>query len=358
MKNIKKFLVLGLSLIMVSTFAFGCGSSSEKTDTKEDTKQEETTTTDDATDAQSDDSAEATTEGGKVLFTMSSRDQFLTSMETAATEYADANGIELVVMDSEDDITKQLSHIQTAVTDGYDAIICNLVNTDNSAEIISSAGDLPVVFVNRSPGEANLKADKYVYVGSNESDSGAYQAEYLAKYFKDQGKTEIKAVLLQGVLGLENVIKRTESVQKGLEEAGIKVDYVFQDTAKWDRATAQEMFIQFLGTGKEYDCVICNNDEMALGVIEAMEMQGVDPTKVPVVGIDATEVGCQAIQAGTMAFTVYQSASGQGEGAVKAAQAIISGTGLKSIEGANAESTIVWIPFEPVDKTNVANYMK
>lgn len=356
MKNMKKFFVLGLSLIMVSTFAFGCGQKKD-TDTKEDTKKEETT--DDTTQTKEDnatgDKAKA---GGKILFTMSSRDQFLTSMETAAAKYADENGVELVVMDSEDDITKQLSHIQTAVTDDYDAIICNLVNTDNSAEIISSAGDLPVVFVNRSPGEANLKADKYVYVGSDESDAGKFQAEYLAKYFKDQGKTEINAVLLQGVLGLENVIKRTDSVKKGLEDAGIKVNYVFEDTAKWDRATAQEMFIQFLGTGKQYDAVICNNDEMALGVIEAMEMQGVDPTKVPVVGIDATAVGCEAIQAGKMAFSVYQSAAGQGEGAVKAAQAIISGEGISKIEGTNDEKTIVWIPFEPVDKSNVEKYMK
>ena len=82
---------------------------------------------------------------------------------------------------------------------------------------------------------------------------------------------------------------------------------------------AKELFKLFLKTGSEVDCVICNNDTMALGVVEACKEAGIDLNSVPVVGVDATADGCQSIQNGDMAFTVYQSGSGQGSKAVEMA---------------------------------------
>lgn len=123
----------------------------------------------------------------KIGFSIALRDQWLTTLETAAKKKAEENGVDFTVYDAESDVQKQLSHITTMATQNFDVMIVNLVNTDNSSEVISAAG-ISIVFVNRLPNQENLVENKIVYVGSDENTSGKLQGEYLAKYFKEQGK--------------------------------------------------------------------------------------------------------------------------------------------------------------------------
>ena len=109
-------------------------------------------------------------------------------------------------------------------------------------------------------------------------------------------------------------------------------------------------------TGQSFDAIFCNNDTMAIGVVRAMQKYGFSTEDIPVCGVDATEAGCQSIVDGGMQFTVYQSASGQGEMAVKTAKAIVTKGTAKDIEGLTDDGTTVWVPFEKVDKSNVKNY--
>ena len=78
-------------------------------------------------------------------------------------------------------------------------------------------------------------------------------------------------------------------------------------SADYDRAKAQQGVESFLETGKEFDCIISNNDAMALGAIKALENKGIDPASIPIVGIDATADAVEAIQNGTMSMSVFQS---------------------------------------------------
>ncbi len=227
-------------------------------------------------------------------------------------------------------------------------MIVNLVDTSTAETIIAEAGDTPIIFVNRRPDDSVLVEGKYAYVGSQEYDAGKMQAEFLAKYF--EGRTDpINYVLFMGQLGLENTQQRTESVKTELTNAGFTLNKVFEDTAKWDRATAMDMMQTFLGTGASFDCVICNNDEMALGVIEALKAAGVDLSKTPVVGIDATDMACQSVKNGEMAMTVFQDAAGQGAKCIEFA-----------VKAANGELTELfgWVPFMPVTIDNVDQYIK
>ena len=90
-----------------------------------------------------------------------------------------------------------------------------------------------------------------------------------------------------------------------------------------------------------------------------MKAQGMDPTSIPIVGIDATVDGIQAIKDGTLAMTVFQDPNGQGMGAVMAAKNMIEGTPINQdtdYEVDDENANIVWVPFEPVTPDNVADY--
>jgi inositol transport system substrate-binding protein len=104
-----------------------------------------------------------------------------------------------------------------------------------------------------------------VYAGSDEMESGKYQGEWLAEHFKAEGKTDIKYILLNGMIGQTSTAQRTESCLQALADAGINAEEATAPlAADWDRATAQDM-ITPLVTTIEYDCIISNNDAMALG---------------------------------------------------------------------------------------------
>lgn len=287
----------------------------------------------------------------KFGFTISTRDQFLTSMEIAATEEMEKQGYKLEVNDSDNDVTKQLSHIQTWATQQYSAIIVNLVNADNAIECVDAAAGVPVVFVNRLP-DQNALSDKVVYVGSDEHTSGDMQAELLSKSDALKGKKEINAVLFQGVLGQTAATLRSASVKEGLEKRGYKVNWVYEDTAEWDRNKAMDKMTQLMSSGKKYDVIVSNNDEMALGCVEAYKAAN-KKIDVPIIGVDGTQVGCQAIKDGQLYASVYQSSVGQGGGAAKAAVQLAKG---EKVEGVN-EDHIVWVPFEPIDSSNVQDFL-
>ncbi|WP_270395586.1 substrate-binding domain-containing protein [Mediterraneibacter massiliensis] len=285
----------------------------------------------------------------KVGVSIFNKDQFFANQEKEMLAYAENfPELEITSFDAQNDMQKQQEHIRTFASQNYDAIILSAVNTDTAAEMIDMAGDIPMIFTNRLPDESVFREGKDAYVGSDETESGKLQGEYLAEYYKDSGKTELNVVILMGQLGLDNTTKRTTSAKQALEDAGYTLNIVFEDTAEWDRATAMSKMEQVLGTGKPIDCVIANNDEMALGAIEALK--AVDKLKdVQVVGLDATDNALQAIKDGEMGMTVFQDAKSQAEKAIDVA--------MKAANGEEIE-TMNWIPFTAITKENVDSYMK
>lgn len=292
----------------------------------------------------------------KVFASIACVDKFKQTIVSGMEAYADENNVDLDVAIADNNVEIQVQQIKEAATNGYDAIVCILVESDTAQQIINAAGDIPVIFVNSEPDSSRLKSDKYIYVGSNENEAAEYTFEYLKEYFKD--KKSFNAVLFEGSMDSKSASVRTEALKSQLKKNGFDVNYVFQDDAGWEREKAKKMFEAFLKLNVSYDCIISNNDDMALGVIDAMEENGIDPSKVPILGLDATPEACKAISNGKMSFSIKQSGEGQGESVIKAAQALKNGDKISEIENGDSSGKYIWYPYSKVDKSNVQQYMR
>lgn len=347
MKKRNKLVALGLSAVMAATMFAGCGAKEEAAP---------------AADAAST-SAEAPAAGEgsyEMTFILSLRDEFLSALEKGANDNCPSN-VKLTTQDAQNDAAKQQQMIESARNAGNAAIIINLVDPASAGSMLESAGDTPVVFVNRYPTDDSiLEKGKCVYVGSDEMTSGKFQGEFLVDYFNEKGQKDITYVMIQGTLGQTSTTNRTASAIKALEDGGLNITLKGAELAgEYDRATAIEVFSPLISTGEvDFDCVISNNDAMALGVIEAMEQKGLNPGDIPIVGIDATADGRQAIKDGKLAMSVFQDPNGQGKGAILAAINLAEkkDLGEGSDYEANEDQTILWVPFEPVTPDNVADY--
>lgn len=290
---------------------------------------------------------------------MSLRDEFLSALETGAKNAASEVGVNLATQDAQNDTSKLIQYIESARNAGDDAVLVNLVDAETAQQCIDAAGDMKVVFVNRAPADTSILNENAAFVGSDEMTSGGYQGDFLAEYFTAQGKTDVKYLMLQGTLGLVHTEQRSASVIQRMKDGGLNpIEAAAPLVADYDRANAMDMISPLLST-TEFDCIIANNDAMALGAVEAMKAQGMDPTSIPIVGIDATVDGIQAIKDGTLAMTVFQDPNGQGMGAVMAAKNMIEGNPINQgtdYEVDDENANIVWVPFEPVTPDNVADY--
>lgn len=297
---------------------------------------------------------EESASGIKMYMTVSTTDTFRQNLMNAAKEKAEAMDAELTTKDAEGSLENQITQIEEAVNQGYDVILCNPVDVDTALQLKLAAGELPIVFWNSCPADEYLEEDKYIFVGSNEEDAGRYQAEYILDKFS--GKDSINVAIFEGQKLHSATLGRTNALKAALDDSGKTINYVFEDYADWDTDMAKNQFDLFLKTGQTADVAACNNDSMALGVIQSCEENKISFDDITIVGVDATEEGCAAIKEGKMEFTALQPAVGQGEHAIMAAARLAQGKSLKGMEYLDESSKYVWVPFEKVDNSNVAKY--
>ena len=327
-KNIKVVLSLVLAcVLMVGMFA-GCGNSAG--------------------------SGSTSGSGVKIYYTTPVLDEFKELLLNAVKDSGEKAGASVTIGEPCASVDDQVAQIREAASSGYDVIICNPVDSETVLQLEVAAGNLPIVFTNSQPEEDKLEANKYMYVGSNENDAASFQAEYVWNKLGKPDKMNI--AILSGQPGHPAAIARTKGVKDYFKNNNVDVTYVFNDTAYWDTEKAYDAFLIFLKTDQPFDAVICNNDSMALGVVKAMNENGYDTSNIPVVGVDATDGGCDSIREGGMQFTVYQSAVGQGDAAIKTAIALAKKGTAAGVEGLTKDGLYVWVPYVPVDKSNVDSF--
>ncbi len=272
---------------------------------------------------------------------------FSVTMLDGVKEAAAAAGAKIQVEVAEGDVARQISQVENFIASGVDAIVVNPVDTDATPRItqIATAAGVPLVYMNRQPTEPKLPVG-IGYVGSDELVSGTLQMEEVCKRL--DGKGDI--VVMIGDLANQGARQRTQDIKDVIarpECSGIKI--LAEQSANWRRTEAMDLMTNWLTSGLKPDAVLANNDEMAIGAIQALNAVGVPKGDVIVAGIDATQDGLQAMQAGDLAVTVFQDAKGQGAGAARYA--------LEIAKGASKGGEAVWIPFRLVTSANMAEYL-
>lgn len=280
-------------------------------------------------------------------------DNGLTIMRNGMTAHADSlDGVDLQMEDAQDDVARQLDQINNFIASGVDAIIVNAVDT-NATEAMSnaaSAAGVPLVYVNRQPINMDTLPEGQAFVASNEIESGTLAAFRMCQDLRAQGKSGgAKAYMLMGQLSNQAAVQRSKDFHDviGMDMCNF-ITLIDEQTANWSRDEAQDLMTNWISSGDPFDAVFGNNDEMAIGAIQAMKAAGISMDDVVVGGVDATPDALVAMQAGEMDVTVFQDLAGQGAGSID--------TALKLAAGDAVDKT-VFIPFKLVTPENVADFL-
>ena len=274
-------------------------------------------------------------------------DNYLTVLRQNIQRHADDLGVTVQMEDAQGDIARQQSQIENFIAAGVDGIIVMLVDADSGkamSDLAAKAG-VPLVFVNMLPANMESFPAKQAWVGSDEEQAGNLEATEICKLVGGQGDT----VILMGQLGTTGQRGRTKATEEVLASDACKgMNVLDKQTANWMRTPALDLMTNWMTSGINPKAVIANNDEMALGAIQALKSAGVDMKDVVIGGVDATQDALAAMKAGDLDVTVYQSAKGQGEGSLD--------TVLKIAKG-EAFEPMVHVPFELVTPENLDQYL-
>jgi methyl-galactoside transport system substrate-binding protein len=295
-------------------------------------------------------------------------DTFMTGVRNTISEAAEGKA-EMEIVDSENAQTKQNDKVDLFLTKQVDSLAINPVDRTAAGVIIdrAMAEDTPVVFFNREPLPEDMqKWDKVYYVGAKAEQSGTMQGQLIIDYWQSHPEADLNGdgvlqyVMLKGEPGHQDAELRTKYSIEAIEAAGIKVEKVAEDTGMWDRVKGQEKMAAFLSSsGDKIEAVLANNDDMALGAVEALKAAGYfeGDKYMPVVGVDATAPGLQAITDGTMLGTVLNDAKNQGLATYEVSYVLAKGeTPSKDNTGYEiTDGKYIWIDYKPITKDNISD---
>ncbi len=297
-------------------------------------------------------------------------DTFMTSTRNAFAEAAKGKA-KVNIVDSMNVQATQNEKVDLFITQGVDALALNPVDRAAAGVEIDKAksANIPVVFFNRQPFDEDMaKWDKVYYVGAKAEESGTMSGQIVADYWKahpeadKNGDGVLQYVMIKGEPGHQDAELRTEYSIKCLKDNGIKVEKVAEDTGMWDRVKGQEKMAAFLTSkGDSIEAVFANNDDMALGAIEALKAAGYfsGDKYMPVVGVDATAPALQALKEGTLLGTVLNDAVNQGTATFNIAYDLAMGKTptSESIGYTITDGKFVWVPYQMVTQDNYKDFM-
>lgn len=240
----------------------------------------------------------------------------MTSMEQAAKNYELETGVKIYmdIVDANDSQRLQNEQVKRFISFDYDAIAVNPVDRTNMSTIIDdvTTAGIPLVFFNREPVSEDIYREENVYYfGSDAKQTAVLEGEIIVEAFQrdpqkidKNGDGVIKYVILEGSMGHQDAIIRTEWSVQTLLNHGLNIEKLAGASANFERNQAAVLMEQwYKAYGNEIELVIANNDDMALGAADALQKLNLSGN-LAIVGIDATRQGREAVQDGRLLGTV------------------------------------------------------
>ncbi len=359
----RRIIAMAMASLMVLSMT-ACGGKTEEPATTETPAEApaETPDADAATDAAedtADQAQEAAGEGGNIgVCIYKFDDAFMTTYRNALQEILEGKGYTVTFMDGKNDQAEQNNQINNFITQDVDALIINPVMTSAADQIINTVknADIPTVLINREPTAEQMSAyDKLVYVGCDASQSGTMQGELILDTENKgdiNGDGKVSYIMIQGDPENIDAQLRTEYSVKALTDAGMEVEELDLQRGDWDRNKGQEIAQNDLAKfGNDIEVVFCNNDDMAIGALQAITAAGRKVNEdIYLVGVDALDAALNEVANGNMTGTVLNDAQGQAEGAVKAMEDLLGGATFASGEQS------IYVDYVKVTPDNVADF--
>ena len=244
---------------------------------------------------------------------------FFVSLRDVIVEEAEAKGMEIIVVNSQDDPATEISNIEDLIQQGVDVLIINPTDSSAVSSAVQSANsaNIPVITIDRSAEQGEVET----LITSDNVAGGEMAAEFIY----DQLGEGAKVAELEGVSGASATRERGEGFHRIADE---KLDVVASQPADFDRIKGLTVMENTLQGNSDIEAVFAHNDEMALGAVEAIQAAGKD---IIVVGFDGIEDAIDAVEAGDLTATNAQRPDLMGKEAIKAAEKILNGEELEDI---------------------------
>ena len=279
--------------------------------------------------------------GDKIVMAISTlNNPFFVELRDGAEAAATEAGVQLSIVDAQNDSATQANQLATAASSGAKAVIVNPVDSDAAASAVDAliTSGIPVIGVDRTVTGVDLAS----LVASDNVAGGRQAAVELAKAMGEKGTV----IHLQGVAGTSASRERGAGFDEGIQ-AYPDITVVATQTANFDRAAALDVTTNLLQANPGVTGLFAENDEMALGAIQALGARA--GSEVFVVGFDGTADGLAAIEAGTLVATIAQQPAELGKLAIEFA--------IKAIKGETIAKTVP-VEVVSVTKTNVGGFTK
>lgn len=297
-------------------------------------------------------------------------DTFITAARNSVDAAAKDGNVEILSTDSQFDIAVQANNINTLFAKQVDYICINNISPNDSASMIekAKAQDIPILFINcTSPTEDELNSyDKVYHISSAAEQSGWIQGDAVSDYWNENptsadrnGNGKLDYVMLVGMQGNYDSQMRTEKSIERVVENGIEVNCLSQMLCNWQRGEAMNQVASILAAqGDDIDAIFANNDDMALGAIEALKASKYFESGkyIPVVGVDATKVGVSAIEEGTLLATSLNNPVSLGNTIYDIITLLEEGKEITSeTVGKTMTGKHVWLDYVAITKDNIAD---